>query len=290
MDHFSRPLTVAQARAAGLTRGQLAGPAYQRLLHGVYAPAGPVDLWLRVEAARLVLPGTAVATGRTALRLLGLDVGADFPLTFVTRERARSRHAGIALSVVEELPEHRNGIASAAEACAFVLDAEPVVPAVTVVDRALRLGMTTPTGILTSPLTGRARAAYAHVDTGAHSPRETLLRLALTHAGLPRPESQGRVLADGALVAQVDLLYRRHRVAIEYEGGQHLSDPAQWNKDIKRYADLARLGHTVVRVTAARMREPDSVVTEVYRALTENGYRGPAPRFTAPWWLAFGGS
>ena len=118
---------------------------------------------------------------------------------------------------------------------------------------------------------------------GAHSARESKLRLALTLAGLPRPETQGRIEADGTLVAQVDLLYRYYRVALEYEGGQHLTDPDQWQKDITRYADLVRMGFTVVRVTSTRMRKPDDVVNEVFRGLVDHGYAGPAPRFSPSW-------
>lgn len=100
-----------------------------------------------------------------------------------------------------------------------MLDTEPLLPAVTVVDRVLQRRMSTASAVLAAPLTPRARAACAHVDGGAQSPRESLLRLALTRAGLPRPVTQGRIVEGGRLVAQVDLVYRRYRVAVEYEGG-----------------------------------------------------------------------
>lgn len=285
---FTAPFTLTQAQQAGLTRAQLRGPAYQRVMYGVYAPAGPLDLQLRIAAARLVLPDGAIATGRTALRLVGVDLGADLPLTFVIRQKIRVRHRGVDLVRVAELPEHHQGIALPEEACGFVLDAEPLLAAVTVVDHALNRRRITRERLLVTPLSPRARAAYAHVDDGAQSPRETRLRLALTHAGLPRPETQVRTDSDDGVVRQVDMLYAEHRVVIEYEGGQHLTDPGQWAKDIDRYAALVRMGYTVIRVTAARMRTPDLVVTEVFQALRVAGYRGPAPRFTASWWLTFG--
>lgn len=287
MNHFTAPFTLAHARKAGLTRGRLQGPGYQRLFQGVYAPAGPVDLQTRVDAARLVLPRDAVATGRTALRLFGLGLGSDLPLHFVTREPIRVRRAGVRLVVAEKLPEHRERVALPEDASAFVLDDESLLEAVIVVDRALHRKLITRAALLVRPLTPRARAAYAHLDDGAHSPRETRLRLALTQAGLPRPTTQARILEDRRLVAQVDLLYAEYRVVIEYEGEQHLTDRGQWNKDIDRYAALARLGYTVIRVTAERVRTPDAVVTEVYAALRSAGYRGPAPRFTAAWLTMF---
>lgn len=285
---FRAPFTIEQARKAGLTRARLQGPAYQQVMHGVYAPSGPLDLRTRIDAARLVLPRDAIATGRTALRVRGLYPGSDLPLTFVTKQRIRVRHRGVTVVVVNDLPAHRERVALAEDACAFVLDDEPLLEAVTVVDQALRRRLITTKALLTSPLTTTARAAYAHLDAGAQSPQETRLRLTLTQAGLPRPDTQVRIIHRGRFIAQVDLMYVEHRVVIEYEGGHHLTDPEQWNKDIDRYATLTRLGYTVVRVTATRMRTPDSVVSEVIQALQQNGYRGPAPRLTPSWWLTFG--
>jgi very-short-patch-repair endonuclease len=285
---FTSPFTLAQAREAGITRDRLQWPAYQRVMHGVYAPAGPLDLHTRVAAARLVLPDDAIATGRTALRLFGLDLGSDFPLTFVTEQKVRVRHRGVTLVVVESMPDHRKRIALTEDACAFILDTEPLLEAVTAVDRALYRRLVTRNALLASPLTPTARAAYAHVDAGAQSPWETKLRLCLTRSGLPRPTTQATITDRGRFIGRVDLLYAEYRVVIEYEGGQHLTDPEQWRKDIDRYAALARLDYTVIRVTAARMRKANDVVSEVFQALRESGYRGPAPRFAASWWLAFG--
>lgn len=285
---FRSPFTIDQARKAGLTRARLQGPAYQRVMHGVYAPSGSLDLRTRIEAARLVLPDDAIATGRTALRLRGLDLGSVLPLTFVTKERIRVRHRGVMLATVPELPAHREQVALPEDACAFILDTEPLLKAVTVVDQALRRRLVTNNTLLTAPLTSSARQAYAHLDAGAQSPRETRLRLALTQAGLPRPVTQARITDQDRFVGEVDLLFTEYRVVVEYEGGQHLTDPVQWNKDIDRYATLTRLGYAVVRVTAARMRRPDDVVMEIFRALWQGGYRGPAPRLTAAWWLTFG--
>lgn len=286
--HFRSPFTIEQARKAGLTRARLQGPAYQRVMHGVYAPSGSLDLRTRVEAARLVLPADAIATGRTALRLRGLTIGSDLPLTFVTKQRIRVRHRGVSLITATDLPAHRDRVALPGDACAFILDAEPLLEAVIVVDQALRRRLVTRNALLASPLTPIARGAYAHLDQGAQSPRETRLRLALTQSGLPRPVTQARISDGERFLAQVDLLYAEHRVVIEYEGGQHLTDPEQWSSDIDRYATLARLGFTVIRVTAARMRAPDGVVTEIFQALQQHGYRGPAPRLTAAWWMTFG--
>lgn len=58
-----------------MTRNQLAGPKYRRLLPDVYAPTElPVDLALRSRAAHLLVAGTGgVLAGYSAALLLGAD-------------------------------------------------------------------------------------------------------------------------------------------------------------------------------------------------------------------------
>ncbi|MGH3688103.1 MAG: hypothetical protein ACRDRU_04205 [Pseudonocardiaceae bacterium] len=56
-----------------LTRGQLRGPAVQRLFQGVYALASePITHELRCSAAALALPAETVITGRSAAGLWGV--------------------------------------------------------------------------------------------------------------------------------------------------------------------------------------------------------------------------
>jgi very-short-patch-repair endonuclease len=73
---------------------------------------------------------------------------------------------------------------------------------------------------------------------------------------------------DGGLIGIVDLAYPAHRVAIEYEGEHHLTDPAQWAKDILRYERLIAAGWLPIRVTKDELfRHPDRLVTRVRAAL-----------------------
>jgi transcriptional regulator with AbiEi antitoxin domain of type IV toxin-antitoxin system len=52
-------------------------------------------------------------------------------------------------------------------------------------------------------------------DGGAESPMESVLRLLLVDAGLPRPVAQYRVRnADGHVLARLDLAYPAHRIGI----------------------------------------------------------------------------
>jgi hypothetical protein len=117
---------------------------------------------------------------------------------------------------------------------------------------------------------GRAlRAAWPCVRDGASSRPETWTRLTLIEAGLPEP-----VLAlpvydrGGGFVGRVDMAYPEWKIAIEYEGTQHLLDPAQFSKDILRYERLAAEGWVVIRVTKTELFDhPEAVATRVRRAI-----------------------
>lgn len=112
------------------------------------------------------------------------------------------------------------------------------------------------------------RRTLALVDGGAESPYETLTRLMLVRAGLPAPQTQVRVAdADGGLVAYLDMAWPELRVAVEYDGAQHWTDPRQRRRDIERLAALENLGWIVIRVSSDMLRTPAAVVARVRAAL-----------------------
>ena len=88
-------------------------------------------------------------------------------------------------------------------------------------------------------------------------------------------------------LGRVDLLLRRWRLALEYEGDQHRTDKRQWNVDIARHALLHAGGWELVRVTGQRLEHPRAVVGEVVRALRASGWEGPEPDFDAEWHRLF---
>ncbi|MFZ0214478.1 MAG: hypothetical protein WAM30_00885, partial [Candidatus Dormiibacterota bacterium] len=70
------PVTVAAARAAGITRRQLRSSAWRHLGHGRYLWAGLAPSEdQRLAAALDSLPPEAAFAGATAARLYGLEVG-----------------------------------------------------------------------------------------------------------------------------------------------------------------------------------------------------------------------
>lgn len=99
------------------------------------------------------------------------------------------------------------------------------------------------------------REALPLVRTRSRSRKETQTRLALSGAGLPEPSLNWPVVVEGTTVAMVDLAYPERKLGFEYEGEQHLTDPRQWARDIRRYEMLADLGWRIVRVTATDLAQ-----------------------------------
>jgi very-short-patch-repair endonuclease len=115
------------------------------------------------------------------------------------------------------------------------------------------------------------------MDGGAESPQETRTRLLLVRSGLPKPETQIRVLNRfNYPFARLDMGYRELKVAIEFDGAQHWTDPAQRTADIDRYAELGALGWLIVRVSSDLLRyRPEVVVVRVCTALRQAGAEWP---------------
>lgn len=115
----------------------------------------------------------------------------------------------------------------------------------------------------------RARAACDLLDPGAESPRESVLRVHLVRAGLPRPEVNGWICDPaGNPRYRGDLVFRAQRVIVEYEGAHH-RDPTQYAADLRRRNDLLAWGWRVVHVEAAMLRSPGTVVALVREALAQ---------------------
>jgi hypothetical protein len=98
------------------------------------------------------------------------------------------------------------------------------------------------------------RAALEEIRPGTDSNRETLLRLMIVRAGFPEPEVNGRIDNEyGAFVAFGDLLYRKQKVVLEYDGGDHRENERQFNRDVDRLDDVMALDYRVIRVNKSLM-------------------------------------
>lgn len=117
-------------------------------------------------------------------------------------------------------------------------------------------------------------AALPLIRPGTDSPRETSLRLAMVRADLPEPEVNVRIYDDSGLpIARGDLVYRRYKVLVEYDGGQHREDSRQYHSDIDRLDLLAEAGWRVIRVNSSH-RGPrlEARLQAIRRALIERGW------------------
>lgn len=117
--------------------------------------------------------------------------------------------------------------------------------------------------------------ALAEIRVGAESPGEATLRLALTRAGLPQPVLNWDLkLDDGRFVARLDLAWPRYRVASEYDGRVHASDPEQFTRDADRWDEIRDAHWDLVRVLSHHLRpSPQVAVDKVSRALFDAGWR-----------------
>jgi hypothetical protein len=115
------------------------------------------------------------------------------------------------------------------------------------------------------------RSALPYVRTGVASRPETWTRLTLIDAGLPEPATDVDVYDPaGEFVGCVDLAYVSLRIAMEYEGDHHRTDPAQWQRDIEKHDRLAELGWRVIRVTRSMVfDDPGTLVTRVRAAVRD---------------------
>lgn len=294
-----RPFTRREAIDAGVSAETLRGARFRALFRGVYTVAEePPSAWTWVVAALLVLPKDAVISHVTALWWYGVRVGSLFPLHFSTNSVLTSKHDTIRLH--RRRGRLRSWLRSGQEVtgpertfvdCATLL---PFVVLVTAGDWLIHARHTTLAQLReyaeVSHIHGvvRARAVLAYVCEGAESPMETLVRLILVFARLPKPECNVSIFRDAAFVARCDLVFRALKVVVEYDGEWHERSRKQRQRDLVRREELEALGWTVIVVTVGDLTDKRTVVRRVHRALVANGYDGPEPVFNIMWTKWFG--
>jgi hypothetical protein len=121
----------------------------------------------------------------------------------------------------------------------------------------------------------KAASAVQWVRPGAESRPETLLRLLIARAGLSEPEVNAEIRdAAGRLLGRADLLYRRWKVIVEYDGEGHRTSSRQYERDETRLEDFALEGFRVVRIRKGTLfGRPDVAAARIERALRDAGWR-----------------
>jgi Protein of unknown function (DUF559) len=276
----SRPFTLEEARAAGLTKSALKGKAWRRLNAELYCrtelsenPSLLLSAWQRL------LPAEAVFSGATAGWLFGLDVEPIDPVEIVVPPGSCIRpRVGLTVRRCELLPAEVVSIQGLrATALPFTLAGlclrRPAVEALVAIDMAVRAGLTDASalGSYAEAAKGRHGAgklrSLAAFAAPAESPMETRLRWLLIQAGLPRPEVQTN-LRDGKarFIGRADLYYPAAKLILEYDGGNHRERLVE---DDRRQNLLINAGFRILRFTAADIhRRPEVVEAQVRGALS----------------------
>jgi hypothetical protein len=116
-------------------------------------------------------------------------------------------------------------------------------------------------------------AALLMLDGRAESRPESLMRVALHTAGLPRMIVNEDVRrTDGSFLARPDIRFADYPVVVEYDGDGHRTDSAQWRRDVARLGDLADAGLEVVRATADDLPDFRRLVARTRSRLRMHGW------------------
>ncbi|QNG37381.1 hypothetical protein F1C76_13010 [Geodermatophilaceae bacterium NBWT11] len=291
------PFRGSRALAAGLlTRNELHGPGWERVLWDVYVAAGTtVTHDVRAQAAHLLLP-SAVVSGRSAAWLWGVDVdGPDGALrghpVEVTVPPGDGRQVrGLHIRRRALHPDHigcvpwmRDVPALWPVHAALELAADPArghTESVVVLDQFVEsapvtLAQLRAAGALWSGRGCRGlRAALADADGLAGSPPETVLRLAMRAAGLPDPVAQHRLRKpSGQTVKTLDFAWPHLRFAVEYDGSTHVSTSTRPEqrfrlpKDRRVLNEVQELGWQLFYVTAPDPHDMRGLVERIAAAL-----------------------
>lgn len=96
---------------------------------------------------------------------------------------------------------------------------------------------------------------------------EALALPQLVRMGLPRPETNVRMVLEGE-VLEVDFLWEQRRLIVETDGGGTHETPVAFQQDRHRDQLLVAAGYRVMRVTWKQMHgDPEGVVARISRAL-----------------------
>lgn len=289
----SRPFTVQQALAGGLTYGDLRTVRYRAIFPGIYVSAAvPITPRLRAEAALLAYPEPSYLSHVSGARVLGAPIPV-LPDEHVTVLRPQLRHdrAGIVCHYVRRAqvilfeglrvsgPEQLFG------ELAMMLT---LVDLVVLGDYMVYKRWTSAGRLIehAASLRGRgarpARRAAAYVRAKVESPQESRLRMLIVLAGLPEPQIQVRVVLNGQR-RRLDLAYEQQRLAIEYDGRQHAEDE-QWESDIERREALDDDAWRILVVLAKGIfTEPDKTLERIHERARALGVPGTPVRLKDDW-------
>lgn len=265
-----------------VTPGSLRGPAFRRVVHGMYVDARvPIDHGLRSRAALMVLPAEAVLTGNSAAWWHGVRLAsADDAVTVALPPKVHI--AGPQFVRLHRTPilaeditiRHSLRVALPIRAAWDLATLNDLTPAVKYVDALMHAQWFTGADLERRLATGsglwrvrRVRTVAQWADARSESPAETEVRMVVRRSLLPTPELQYEVRRLGNLVARVDFAWPEHRLALEYDGSGH-ADLRSMRLDRRRLNALVEAGWTVIHATAADLRRPAALIAQLRAALS----------------------
>lgn len=217
-------------------RRELAAQQLTRIRKGIYCPTAwlsslkPHETYRAHIAAVYLSDPTTTFSHAAAACLHGLALAKTPPaVDIVGPPDSRGRAAGTRKHYTyKPIEEHRTlvggfrvtGLVQTLVDCARYL---PFEEATVIADSALHQGLTSVEDLAheLSLVTGwgstKCRRVMNSVSPCAESPGETLLRLLLIEAGLPKPAEQVEVTLKGQLF-RIDLAYPDQKVALEFDG------------------------------------------------------------------------
>jgi hypothetical protein len=290
------PVRVAEAIAAGSTRGRLRSRSLVAPVRGVRMPAEHAgDLEVRCRAIGLLLPDDAAFSHTTAAALWGLPLPRNLDPAAPVHvagprgrppmdARAVAAHEGIRPDDVER---HRGlpltGAARTWMDLGDVLDLTDLVVLTDAILAQRRPGTTA--ADLAAALeraTGRrgCRSLRLAIGLARHlvdSPMETRVRLQLVASGFPCPLVGADLFDDrGCWIARPDLCWPSLRLAVEYDGEHHRTDRFQYAKDIHRKEQMEDLGwRSIVLLSDDVYRRWTVTESRITDAFASRGIRNP---------------
>ncbi|GAA0258584.1 hypothetical protein [Cryptosporangium japonicum] len=255
-----------------LTRSQLNGAAWRRVLRDVYVDAElPDSHRLRCEAVGLILPAGAALTGRSAACVEGLPIGEpEDPVSVIVpppnrlqMRGVRARHAALPATEIRRHPtsDPPNGPpgpglpVTVPVRTAWELAREPDVPAaVAGLDLLLGHGYVTESELRSlveaRPRT-RTAATLRLADGRAGAPEESVLRVKVVRAGFPHPVPHHPIRVHDHRTS-VDLGWPALRV-----GANFYRDSEHYRGDQSRRSALADARWTVILAGRDELHDPD---------------------------------
>jgi hypothetical protein len=271
-----------------------------RLSHGLWRrPQDVVDLAGRCAAVLDAMPPGTVAAGRTAAALHGLWLPTphDDRIELIISRRGELPRA-LAGSRRREFRARRRtlrrdeiaiarGLPVTTEARTWVdLGEELALPDVIACGDSVLRGSTDRWSLEQAVRDAarrrgvrQARAALPLLDAQSRSRAESHLRCALVLAGLPVLEVNARIVDEhGSWLAEPDLVYRRARLALEYNGADH-AEVRRMRRDLTRGVDLVSHGWLVISFGPAEVFGRPWTIPALVRELLERR----APGYLREW-------